>query len=48
MTTEDTMPTKPDRRCGVCGALTPDGGLWCSTYCHRLDEPGAYERDDDQ
>jgi hypothetical protein len=44
MTTEDPMPTKL-YACAVCGLRTER--RWCSTACHRLDEPSAYERDDE-
>lgn len=32
------------RPCATCG--TPTTRRWCSTACHRADEPGAYEPDD--
>lgn len=34
---------QPLRRCSECGTLTDR--RWCSTRCHRADEPGAYEAD---
>lgn len=32
------------RPCAICG--TPTTGRWCSTGCHRADEPGAYEEEE--
>lgn len=34
-------PPRPRRQCVTCGRWSID--RYCSTSCHKLDEPGAYE-----
>lgn len=44
--TERIKALHPARSCPECGAPCEPGRRWCSTACHRADEPGAYVEDD--